>query len=185
MQETLKRNIRGIRWVNPALLHITLKFIGETDTAQVAPLGKLLGEVAKNTAPFKVSLTNLGAFPTFQKPRVLWIGTGEGTHALGALARDVEAALKNIHPAFLNGDSPAGNKKSGFTPHLTIGRKNKNMVFTADPLIFDKRWGCRNILYVESFYLMQSILGPAGPRYIPLQEFLLNKMQGRQEFPFV
>ena len=174
IQEELKGRIKGIRWVNPQLLHITLKFLGETDNEQVEMMENPLRELAKKTASFRVSLARLGAFPSSTKPRVIWIGTGEGTAELGSLAKGIGEIFKDLHPSFNGNAARIRNEK--FRPHLTIGRRNKNKVFDAEPLIFKERWECRNRLYVDSFYLMKSILRPTGPLYIPLQEFLLNKM---------
>jgi len=174
-QEELKRKIKGIRWVNPQLLHITLKFLGETDEAVAAMLENPLRELAEKTAAFRVSLGRLGAFPSLKDPRVIWLGILEGATELVSLAEGMEEALKKVHPShFL--DSSGKSTRDKFRPHLTIGRKSKQEAFEADPAIFKERWECRNRLYVDSFYLIKSILRPTGPLYIPIQKFLLKKM---------
>jgi 2'-5' RNA ligase len=179
IQEELKRKIKGIRWVNAQLLHITLRFLGEIDDDLVAMMEDSLKELGEKTASFRVSLARLGAFPSKKEPRVIWIGMDEGTTELSSLTKEIEENLKNLHPShpsFYNKDNSGKIKREKFLPHLTIGRRNRNEAFEADASIFNERWECRNRLHVESFHLIRSILRPTGPLYTPLREFLLKKM---------
>ncbi|NLY04503.1 RNA 2',3'-cyclic phosphodiesterase [Candidatus Sordicultor fermentans] len=174
IQEQLKSKMQGIRWVNIQNLHITLKFLGEINADTVALMEYPLRELAGQTTSFRVSLTNLGAFPSFKEPRVVWMGIGEGATELSNLAQGIETALKNVPASFHNREIPQKTNEK-FLPHLTIGRRSRKEAFKVDPSIFNKRWECENRINVESFYLIESILRPNGPLYIPRQEFLLKK----------
>ena len=63
-----------LRWVDPALLHLTLRFLGEVEEASLGALQERLHEIA----PFDLAIA--GAAPgTFGPPRrtqVVWIGLG-------------------------------------------------------------------------------------------------------------
>src|SRR5579859_2657351 len=85
-----------VRWISPASLHITLKFIGESNQIQAAQT--------------QISFRGSGFFPTARSPRVFWIGVEADEH-LALAARSVEEALL-----------PLGIEKEerAFTPHLTL-----------------------------------------------------------------
>lgn len=169
MQNELKKKIKGIRWVNPELLHITLKFLGETDEAVLVKLGRPFEELAEKITPFNISLDGLGAFPSLKDPRVIWLGIKEGAKELFYLSEAINEILKELTPSFTKSD------RKDFRPHLTIGRRDRKGFFEASPSIFKEKWAVKSRLYIESFSLINSILRPAGPQYIPLQEFLLKK----------
>jgi RNA 2',3'-cyclic 3'-phosphodiesterase len=63
-----------VGWERPEKLHLTLKFLGDTDDERLRSLIDSVAKTAKQIAPFHVSLTGSGAFPSERKARVLWIG---------------------------------------------------------------------------------------------------------------
>ncbi len=72
--EPLRAATNAIRWVSPAALHVTLKFLGEQDESLVAPLRDVLETVVPTHAAISVRTTEVGAFPNFRRPRVVWVG---------------------------------------------------------------------------------------------------------------
>ncbi len=72
------RRLGGVRWVDPGALHITLKFIGASDEGRANEVAASLRRVAAGHAPFDVGLSGVGAFPSLQRPRVVWVGVGPG-----------------------------------------------------------------------------------------------------------
>src|SRR6476661_2900414 len=110
--EPLRAATNAIRWVSPAALHVTLKFLGEQDESLVAPLRDVLEAVVPTHAAISVRTTEVGAFPNFRRPRVVWVGmTSE--RALQSLAGDIDRAL-----------TPLGIPREArpFQAHLTLGR---------------------------------------------------------------
>lgn len=173
IQNMLRSKIHGVRWVDPQLLHITLKFLGDLDRDLLPVLEKPLRELGERTAFFTVSLAHLGAFPSLGKPRVFWIGVKEGARQLSSLAANIEQSLKAVKH-FSQGGTRENTGKS-FRPHITLGRrKYRGKQGEMGKGLFEKIEACRNVLRVKSFYLMQSTLYPTGPVYEPLLEFLLN-----------
>ena len=61
IQQELKSRIKGIRWVKPELLHITLKFLGEIKEEDIDFLEKLLSELG-NSMNSLIFLLSLGHF---------------------------------------------------------------------------------------------------------------------------
>src|SRR5205085_4782086 len=64
----------AVAWVAEPNLHITLRFLGDRDPAFVEALRERLVEHVRNVGAFDIQLSGVGAFPTLDRPRVLWIG---------------------------------------------------------------------------------------------------------------
>ncbi len=98
------------KWVAPAQLHLTLRFIGAADEAMFKAIK---GELARVTAAaFWLNLQGVGCFPPHRPPHVLWVGSGN-TAALLQLQQQVEQAL-------VRAGIPAEQRP--FSPHITIAR---------------------------------------------------------------
>lgn len=104
-----------LRWVPPRNMHLTLKFLGETQPRQVATLADALQAIASQHSPLDVRLAELGIFPNSKQPRVLWVGL----HAPAALA---EIAQQVEHAAVALGFA---TEPKPFTPHLTLARTGR------------------------------------------------------------
>lgn len=164
-QQHLEAAGARIRWIKPANLHFTLRFLGEIPLAQVALAKVATREAVEGVAPFSITLQRLGAFPSFQRPQVVWIGVTDGAKEMQALAAQLEARL--LHHRFPPSDRP-------FRPHLTLARirdtrqwRDVVRALTQDQeaLIGSQR--------VEAVTVMESQLNPKGPAYTPLEEVSL------------
>ncbi len=155
-----------VRWIRPGNLHFTLRFLGEITPAQVALAKVATREAVNGIAPFTISLRSLGAFPSFQRPQVVWIGVEEGAQELQALADRVQARL--LHHRFPPEDRP-------FRPHLTLARIRDS-----------RQWGdivraliqYRDVLVgtqqVRAVTVMESHLTRQGPVYTRVEEVSLR-----------
>lgn len=147
------------KYVEPANLHVNLRFLGEFGEARALPLSAALEGVALRTAPFPLHVRGAGAFPSPRQPRVAWAGL-EPSPALDALQREVEHACEGAGFA---------REGRGFSPHVTLARvrSGRGLDALASTLrrLADVEVGT---LEVASFALVQSTLTPEGPRYSPL-----------------
>lgn len=100
-----------ITWVKPETLHVTLRFIGEVDEAEVAAVCERLAPPIA-VAPFEVEWRGIGAFPSARHPRSLWLGVVDGGARLGALEAEVARRLAGTSDADAH----------PLLPHLTLGR---------------------------------------------------------------
>ncbi len=73
--------------------HLTLAFLGEVDEEKLPLLTSALGEAVRDASPFTVVARGVGAFPSTSRPRIVWVGVGEGRAEVDDLARRVRAAL--------------------------------------------------------------------------------------------
>ncbi len=101
------------RWVSVEGLHLTLRFLGATPDVRVQELAAAVATAAGDVAPFRIELSGGGAFPSPQRPRVLWIGIGAGTVELAALAWRMNGELERL--GWPSEDRP-------LAPHLTLAR---------------------------------------------------------------
>ena len=79
-----------INWTRPDGIHLTLKFLGETDRVNE------MTEALQGIGPFEkfsVEVKGFGFFPDARRPRVLWTGI-EAPPGLRELASRVETAIE-------------------------------------------------------------------------------------------
>ena len=167
LQERMRAAGARLRWVKPHNVHFTLRFLGEISTAHVARAVVAVRQTASAAAPFDIIIAGLGAFPTFDRPQVVWIGSGEGAQALERLAADLDASLAR------QGFAP---DRRQFRPHLTLGRARD-----------DRQWGdlVRALQQsrdqeigrqqVRAITVMESRLTPDGPVYTPREQVPLGQ----------
>src|SRR3990170_7968562 len=91
-QDRLRRAEADVSWVRAENIHVTLKFLGETEEKRLDRIRPALLEVARGSAPFTIRVSGLGSFGG-RVPRVVWVGVEAGAEPLSGLAKDVEGAL--------------------------------------------------------------------------------------------
>lgn len=163
-------NIGGeskIKWVGRNNLHITIKFLGYISPEQLDLINSGLKEIINQHNPFLIKLSpDIGIFPTYKMPRIIWVGIKEGANELKELYDSIEKIL------FKKG-IPKENKV--FSSHITIGRVK--YIKDKDNLInFFKNMHIKCLSQeVKSIDLMESKLTPKGPIYNVLGKFPLLK----------
>ena len=148
-----------INWTRPEGIHLTLKFLGETDRVnQVIEALQGIGPFEK----FSVEVKGFGFFPDSRRPRVLWTGI-EASPALPELAGQVETTLDRL------GFAP---EQRAFAPHLTLARfKSPRSEPALDAFI--KQHGELSLgrFEVSEFFLFESKLSPRGAEYRKVARF--------------
>ncbi len=102
------------RWTDVRDYHLTLKFLGDVESGDIAAIEAALREGFARETPFALHLQGAGTFGLPEAPRVLFAEPAEGSGALGRLAAAAEAALAPL------GFAP---EKRSFRAHLTLARK--------------------------------------------------------------
>lgn len=165
IQTGLDRGFKGVSWVRPESIHLTLKFLGEIDDAKVRAVAAELKKAPSGIGPFKVELEGVGCFPNGRAPRVVWAGIRQNAE-LARLQKSVEERLSSI--GFEPEDRP-------FTPHLTLCRiKSAADGRTLGKLISEAVPEAKAAFTVSSFAFIKSVLKPSGAEYTPIQEFALT-----------
>ena len=165
VQDRLRRAQADVSWVKPANLHITLKFLGETEPKRLESIGSALAEAARSAAPFSLVVAGLGTFGG-RIPRVVWAGVREGVAPLEALAGAVENRLARLG---------FPKERRGFTGHFTLGRvRSPRNVETLRTAIRHEPTEMLGSIFVKECVLMQSQLDPTGSIYTALEHFPLG-----------
>jgi 2'-5' RNA ligase len=167
LQERLRAGGASAKWVEPANLHLTLLFLGEVDAREVPEVCTAVADGAKEFAPFSITLSGAGAFPTPRHPRILIVHVSDGASELIALHNAIEQRLLDLG-SYRREDRP-------FKPHLTIGRVRGRV--EGDELSgairqFEKWEGGQS--QVHEVLVMSSELRSTGPEYTVLSRARLK-----------
>lgn len=146
----------SVKWVEPYDLHVTCAFLGEvSQEAGLQDIMKCMDASAGSFRAIGAALGGLGAFPSFECPRVIWLGFTEGADELKALAINLARGLNQA------GFAPGRE----FFPHVTLGRVKEPFDSGALAEAVSRTSG-RVIRYtVESLELIESRLSSAGADY--------------------
>jgi len=153
-------NAAKMKPVEPQNLHYTIRFLGNITNEQVDEIYKILQKV--ELEPFQLVVKGMGAFPSISRPRVIWVGAGEGSEKVISIYDQIEKGLRKL------GFKPEGKQ---YIPHCTIFRVK---FITKKPVLTKKLTDLANItlgnIEVNSVKLKRSQLTPKGPVYTTLRE---------------
>jgi len=160
-EQEIKNSGANVKLVEPENIHLTIKFLGDTDESLIEKIDEIMNDSVKEIDSFEIQLKGAGAFPNERYIKVIWIGI-ENWENIGKIAGKIDDKM------FALGFD---KEKRKFSAHLTIARvksvKNKEKLIQ----IIDKY---RNIEFanikVDSIKLKKSDLTPKGPIYTTLKE---------------
>jgi len=104
----------SVKWVKPENIHLTYAFLGDVPRPSLPAIMKVIDEAAGAFKRTPVSLGGFGAFPSFERPRVFWLGLKEGSGALRDIAVKLCGGLTAEGFVF----------EHEFSAHITIARVN-------------------------------------------------------------
>jgi 2'-5' RNA ligase len=153
----------GLKWVDPELMHLTLKFLGEVDENKIEDISRAVEVACQGKEPFEFDFSLIG---TFGRPaKILWLGSKKQSANLSKLAGDIEQALENLG---------FEKEQREFNVHLTLARiKNRSIDKTLQQLVNDFPKINLPIISVDSVCLYKSQLTLDGPVYTLLKKFEL------------
>lgn len=156
LQQELKERKADIRWVKPDSIHLTLKFLGDTDEKILDRIIEAAKAACSGYSKFDLETRGVGVFPDMRAPKVLWAGISDND-SLTELKKDIENGLAKL------GFSP---EKRRFRSHLTLGRFKSS---SGKEGLYDKIEGHKDIslglIEVKSIFLIKSELTPSGAEY--------------------
>lgn len=164
MLEAFRDRNHGMRWTSPDGWHVTLKFLGSTWPRLVEAVREAVASAAADHRAFETGVTEIGAFPTAKRARVLWAGLSDPQDRFGPLVANLDELLReHFRP-----------EKRAFTPHLTVARLNppSNLLEVVPELVGAKV--SSRTFTVDRLVLYRSHLSPRGARYEAVGEFPLR-----------
>ena len=151
----------NLKIVEPQNIHITLKFLGDTDEKLIGEIEQIIKESVKETPSFDIKLIGTGVFPNPGYIKIVWIGIQDN----GIIREIANRIDEQTHKLGFERD------KRRFSPHLTIARvksaKNKDRLIQVLNQYSDTEF---INFKVESIKLKKSELTPKGPIYTTLKE---------------
>jgi len=144
-------------------LHLTLKFLGETEEGKIKSVREKLEKI--NFQEFNIQINSIGIFDNRNSRRyprkiILWLHLKNCEN----LQRKIDESLKELF-----------TPEKRFMSHLTIARINS----LEDKKDFLKKLKSIEIPKIkfsaDRFFIMKSELERTGPKYSVIEEFLLSK----------
>jgi 2'-5' RNA ligase len=163
------------RWVGPALMHITLAFLGGQDPDLVPEIERAVDRAAAASAPFSLRLASPGSFGGRRSLRVIWVGVEDRPG--GSLARLHTSVAAQLETAKIGFD-PAP-----FRAHITLGRARRDATSEQSDAMYNaiarrvaqSAKGLRaGPTRLDEVTLMRSDLRATGPTYTPLHRTALG-----------
>jgi len=149
---SLDPHIRGVRWIDPAQMHLTLAFFGDVEDDIELALREKLGAI--DFGAFFLPVVGVGTFSAKGAPKIIWIAVGKAHPHLfqihkrvheAALAAGLEPELRPWHP------------------HITIARCRDVAPQSLRNFLKANADLDAGMFRVEAFHLYSSKLTPAGP----------------------
>ena len=180
IRDRIARFVEGVRgfapdarWVKPETFHVTLKFLGETNSAD-----ELKRELAKiEHAKFDIHFGGSGFFPTARNARVFWVGV-EAPELLPQLAAKVDETCSRFG---------FERERNELKPHLTLARAGRSSGNPHQPggaaypvfkLLADRIAQMPppdfGTMTAQAFFLYESKLSPKGAQYTKIARFQLG-----------
>jgi RNA 2',3'-cyclic 3'-phosphodiesterase len=146
-----------IKWVEPANIHLTIKFFGETDEKRIPEIIQALETTATKSDPFSLKIENTGIFGSRYDPKVVWFGIKQNDH--------LEKLAGNLFVELEKDGWP--KDRQNFVPHLTLGRIRE----LKDKPLFQQIISRYQSLEIQEesvteLILYESILHREGPLYV-------------------
>lgn len=161
-------------WCNPDSIHLTLAFLGKKPIEMVKDIQKSLSALTAEFSPLKIEVKQLGVFPDWHHPKILWAGLRDRSHQIELIHERVVHILQ---------DYDYQSDGHSFKPHLTLARfKSLKGVSIAKELVQNHGQYKFGPFQAPEVILYQSQLDPAGAIHTPLCAITLGK-KGRVNHP--
>lgn len=151
-----------VRWVAGKNIHLTVKFLGESEAQHLEDLQQALITRLAHYEPFEMRVGGLGAFPPGKSPRVIWVGV-QAPPELEKLVGEIEEVAAGLG---------FERERRKFSPHLTLGRvasdASPQQAKTLLEILTKTQVGELGVVPVNAVHLIKSVLTPGGPIYSTL-----------------
>jgi 2'-5' RNA ligase len=147
------------KWVRAENLHVTLKFLGNTEPEKLQAVQTALSPI-RSEQSVHLEFRGSGFFPNEKKPRVFWAGL-QASSNLAELAARIDEAMHGLNFPL---------ERRPFVPHLTLARFEPPEV---SPKLLNvvrlRTLDSFGSLTATEFHLIESKLKPAGAEYTTVQ----------------
>lgn len=165
IQSQLQAISSDVKWVKPQNCHLTLKFLGDVPEETIAPIIPALEKSLENISSFSIETSGIGAFPSLQRPQILWLGADDHHNRLAQTANLIETTLL-----------PFGipNEDRTFSAHITLARFRASKKPRPLAGLVSSLTQKNLTIPVNQVILYRSILSAQGPDYSPIHRWSLQ-----------
>jgi 2'-5' RNA ligase len=156
-QEALKLYGFRVKWVRPQNIHLTLKFLGNTATADTDKIVEAMTLAARNCPTVALAAKGVGVFPDVRRPRVIWAGLNGQLEILANLQQTLDDHLADLG---------FPKETRAFKSHLTLGRVKGKIASARMKAAIDKLKEFESESFeINRVILFKSELRPSGAVY--------------------
>ncbi len=161
--EVWKRSFpKGINWVKPENLHMTLLFIGDSESSLVPKMSKNIGKACESLEPIAMNILGLELFPSIN-PRLLWAKLDTEDKSIFKLPNALMHQLQSF------GLEP---ETKPLKLHITMGR-----IKAPQPNWVEREFLQANVssdsYHYDTVTFYKSTHGKDGPVYTILEQYVL------------
>lgn len=155
-------SIPGAKTVPTEQIHLTLKFLGDTESSRVEVIETALASIRHEA--INAAIRSVGHFPPRGNPTVLWAGV-HPTESLIKLRNKVEKSL---------GDIGIPRDKRKFSPHITLARLKNPPLQRVSRFLAENSTLETPSFTIDELHLYSSILTPKGAAHTREATFSLG-----------
>ena len=161
----LRKASPSLKVVDTDQLHLTVKFLGDTEEGLVPEIVTTIREATADLRPFEARVRGTGAFPSLGRMNVIWVGV-DGAEPIARIADLLEASLE-----------PLGfpRERRPWKAHVTLarvkGRQDLDRVRRILEVHASEEFGTHT---VDAVHLKKSVLTPQGAVYSVVETLRLG-----------
>ncbi|MCI4371754.1 MAG: RNA 2',3'-cyclic phosphodiesterase [Thermoplasmata archaeon] len=160
---SLERLAGELRNASPSLkvvrtdqVHLTVKFLGDTEDGLVPEIITAIQEACVGVRPFGIRVHGTGAFPSLGRMGVIWVGV-EGAEPIARIAERLEESLEALG---------FPRERRAWKPHVTLARvKGGRNPDRARAVVAAHAEESFSAATVDAIHLKKSVLTPQGAEY--------------------
>ena len=162
----LEKASPSLKVVGTHQLHLTVKFLGDTEEGLVPQIVTAINEAMTGLRPFQIRVRGTGAFPSLGRMNVIWVGV-EGAEPIARVADSLEASLERLG---------FPRERRPWKPHVTLARVKGGLNLDRVRGILEARATEDFGTYtVDSVHLKKSVLTPQGAQYSVVETVRLGE----------
>jgi 2'-5' RNA ligase len=147
-------------------LHLTLKFLGDTEEGLIPEIVTAIREATAGFRPFQIRVRGTGAFPSLGRMNVIWVGV-DGAEPIARFATSLEASLE-----------PLGfpQERRPWKAHVTLARvKGRQELDRVRRILEAHATEDFGTHMVDAIHLKKSVLTPQGALYSVVETVRLGQ----------
>lgn len=152
----LKQTRTRVKWVTSKNIHLTLKFLGDTEEGKVNSIIEAIDRVAEKHTAVNCLIDKIGGFPNMKHPRVIWAGLSGDIDKIKKIASEIEEKMTAFG---------FEKERRPFKSHLTLGRVKESSGLSELTAVVENYQLAPEEVRLDKVVLFKSTLTPGGPIY--------------------